>query len=229
VWQRFVEQRADRGAFALLSVAVDADPERPRPFAEGRPFPTVVDSAGVLGRLYDFDVVPNGLFLDEHGIMRYLHVGGFDIRRPEIAQQVDALFRADFAGGEQPAYAAQESPELEVLRTELVERPDEAGLHFTLGEVLLGEGRAAEAEDAFRRATELDPDDWSAAFGLGTALYQQDEVPQALAWWRTALARDPHNFTVRKQIWMVEHPERFYPEIDFAWQQEQLKREGYTA
>ncbi len=228
MWQRFVDEGSDRKAFALLSVAVDADPERPRPFAEGRPFPTVVDSAGVLGRLFDFDVVPNGLFLDEQGVIRYLHVGGFDIRRPEIARRMDALIRADFAGGERPAYAAQESPELEVLRTELVERPAEASLHFALGEALLREGRTSEAESAFRRATELDPGDWSAAFGLGTAVYQQDKVQEALAWWRSALARDPHNFTVRKQIWMVEHPERFYPEIDFAWQQEQLKREGYT-
>ena len=209
-------------------MAVDADPERPRPFAEGCPFPTVVDSAGVFGRVFDFDVVPNGLFLDEQGVIRYLHVGGFDIRRPEIARQVDALIRADFAGGERPAYAAQESAELEVLRTELVERPVEASLHFALGEALLREGRPSEAESAFRRAAELDSGDWSAAFGLGTVLYQQDKVQEALAWWRSALARDPRNFTVRKQIWMVEHPERFYPEIDFAWQQEQLKREGYT-
>ena len=141
---------------------------------------------------------------------------------------MDALIRADFAGGELPAYAAQESPELEVLRTELVERPAEASLHFALGEALLREGRTSEAESAFRRATELDPSDWSAAFGLGTALYQQDKVQEALAWWRSALARDPRNFTVRKQIWMAEHPERFYPETDLAWQQEQLKREGYT-
>ena len=75
MWQRFVDEGSDRKAFALLSVAVDADPERPRPFAEGCPFPTVVDSAGVLGRLFDFDVVPNGLFLDEQGVIRYLHVG----------------------------------------------------------------------------------------------------------------------------------------------------------
>jgi len=33
---------------------------------------------------------------------------------------------------------------------------------------------------------------------------------------------------VRKQIWMVEHPEKFYPTIDFAWQKEQLEREGFV-
>lgn len=28
---------------------------------------------------------------------------------------------------------------------------------------------------------------------------------------------------------MVEHPERFYPEIDLAWPQEQLKKRGLRA
>ena len=30
---------------------------------------------------------------------------------------------------------------------------------------------------------------------------------------------------IRKQIWAVEHPERFYPAIDWDWQKEQLARE----
>lgn len=42
---------------------------------------------------------------------------------------------------------------------------------------------------------------------------------------RKALRLDPKNFTIRKQIWALEHPDRFYPEIDFDWQEVQLKRE----
>ena len=35
----------------------------------------------------------------------------------------------------------------------------------------------------------------------------------------------PDNFIIRKQIWAVEHPEKFYQgEIDYDWQQEQLER-----
>jgi hypothetical protein len=47
----------------------------------------------------------------------------------------------------------------------------------------------------------------------------------ALAAWRAALAADPDNYVVRKQIWVVEHPERFYPTIDWTWQKAQLARE----
>jgi tetratricopeptide (TPR) repeat protein len=228
VWQSFVQQHAAELQF--LSVAVDVDPERPRPYAEphASTFPTVVDSAGALGRLFDFDVVPNGVFLDEQGIIRFVHIGGFDVRRPEMAQQVEALLTADFATGEAPRLVRQEALDLELLRAEVAAQPDDAGLHFALGDALLRAGRAADAEPSFARAVALDHADWSAAFGLGTALYQQGRTAAALTWWKTARGLDPHNFTVRKQIWMVEHPERFYPTIDTDWQKAQLVLEGYV-
>ena len=229
MWQQFLQQRADRPPFTFLSVAVDVDPERPRPYAEphAATFSTVVDSAGLLGRLFDFDVVPNGIFLDERGIIRFVHIGGFDVRRPEIAHQVDALLGTDFSNEEAPRLVRQEALDLEVLRAEVANQTDNASLHFALGDALLRANRSREAELAFRRAVELDPSDWSAAFGLGTALYQQARVDAALVWWKTARELDPPNFPVRKQIWMVEHPERFYPTIDTAWQKEQLILEGY--
>ncbi|MBA3336591.1 MAG: hypothetical protein H0T49_03390 [Chloroflexia bacterium] len=59
----------------------------------------------------------------------------------------------------------------------------------------------------------------------GRSLYAAGRTAAAVAAWREALARDPENFVIRKQIWLVEHPERFYPEIDMVWQREQLARE----
>lgn len=54
-----------------------------------------------------------------------------------------------------------------------------------------------------------------------------------MAAWREALRLDPGNFTIRKQIWSVEHSERFYPSIDFDWQGVQLaakrERERFSA
>lgn len=225
MWQQFLESRPQ---LAFLSVAVDVDPGRPRPYAEDKPFPTVVDSAGQLGRLLNFDVVPNGLFVDERGVLRFIHIGGFDIRRPEIGPQIDALLESDFRSSGIVGALQQESLEVEVLRVELVNDPNNAALHFALGDALLREGRLAEAETELRRASELDPSDWSPRFGLGTAQYQQGHTADALVSWREALALDPPNFTVRKQIWMVEHPDKFYPTIDFDWQKAQLKREGFA-
>jgi tetratricopeptide (TPR) repeat protein len=203
------------------------DPEGPRRLAAPYRFPTAIDRLGLLGRTFDFDVVPNCLFLDEDGIIRFLHIGGFEVRRPEIVEQIEALLRADFARGEQPTHVVQEPLDLELLRAEVARRSDDPALHVALGEALFRAGQAGDAAEAFRRANELDPGDWSAAFALGGALYQQGDTQGALHWWRVARERDPANFTVRKQIWRVEHPEKFYPTIDADWQREQLVKEGY--
>ena len=225
---QFLNEYPDRDAVAFLSIAVDAHPERVKPYAEGHTFPTAVDSANVLGRLFDFDVVPNGLLIDEAGIIQFLHVGGFYLRRPEIRQQVEALLKANFAKGEHPELVVQEPLEIEIVRGELVQRPDDPDLLFALGDALLQHDRAGEALGAFARAAELAPGDWAVAFGLGTAYQRSGDRQEALHWWRRALELDPRNFTVRKQIWREEHPQRFYPTIDSEWQKEQLAREGYV-
>ena len=228
MWQQFLDEHPGRDTFGFLSVAVDTHPERVRPFAEPHSFPTVVDSANVLGRLFDFDVVPNGLLIDESGVIQFLHVGGFYLRRPEVRQQVEALLTADFAKGQHPDFV-QEPLEIEIIRGELSHRPDDPDLLLVLGDALLQQDRAAEAIGAFARAAALSPDDWAAAFGLGTAHQRSDNHQEALRWWRRASELDPRNFTVRKQIWREEHPERFYPTIDLDWQKEQLAREGYVS
>ncbi len=60
---------------------------------------------------------------------------------------------------------------------------------------------------------------------LGRVLLDSGRMEEAVAAWREALRLDPENFTIRKQIWAAEHPEKFFPRIDFAWQQEQLASE----
>lgn len=60
-----------------------------------------------------------------------------------------------------------------------------------LGFALMGLGRAAEAEPAFRAALTLAPEDADAAFGLGNALYDLGRFEEAVAAYRQALARRP--------------------------------------
>lgn len=62
-------------------------------------------------------------------------------------------------------------------------------------------------------------------FRKGLALYREGEVQRALAEWRKGVALEPDNWIIRKQVWAIEHPERFYAgEVDFAWQKEQIAR-----
>lgn len=64
-------------------------------------------------------------------------------------------------------------------------------------------------------------------FAEGVGRYAGGRPDEALALWREALALDPDNFLIRSQIWVLEHPERFYPAVDREWQELQLLKEGY--
>jgi tetratricopeptide (TPR) repeat protein len=64
-------------------------------------------------------------------------------------------------------------------------------------------------------------------FARGVELYEEGLPDEALPIWRSALALDPDNFVIRSQIWVLEHPDRFYPAVDRDWQELQLLKEGY--
>ena len=126
-------------------------------------------------------MVPNGIFVDEEGIIRYMKFGGFDIRHPEIRQLLS---------------------------------------DWTEKGVLPGESTET-------RDNQLGQDHTNAIklFQEGNTHYRNNEVEKALAKWKEARTLEPDNMVVRKQIWAVEHPEKFYDsaDIDTAWQKEQLE------
>lgn len=168
-----------------MSVAVEhTGPEAARSFVEaaGVAFPTVVDEQGALSGLFGFKVVPNGILLDEEGIIRWAKFGGFSIDNADDIAVVDR-----FLAGDEPGPSPEEAVPY-VLRP--LER-ESVTTKLHLGRMLLDGGRTAEA----------------------------------VAAWRDALRLDPANFTIRKQIWVAEHPEKLFPTIDFAWQLQQLAEE----
>ena len=54
-------------------------------------FPVAVDSVDCLWDSYGFDHLPNGYYIDERGIIRYLKIGGFDIRETLNAKIIEDL------------------------------------------------------------------------------------------------------------------------------------------
>lgn len=66
--------------------------------------------------------------------------------------------------------------------------------------------------------------DSNAMFREGLEHYRQGRVEDAMTLWRQGLALDPGNYIIRKQIWAVEDPDRFYSgDVDYRWQREQAK------
>lgn len=88
-----------------------------------------------------------------------------------------------------------------------------------------GEVEAPGAAPASATAAPAPDRDALAFFDRGLALYRRGQRDEAAAEWRKAVQQDPENLVIRKQLWAVEHPERFYAgEVDFAWQREQLAK-----
>ncbi|MDQ3694389.1 MAG: tetratricopeptide repeat protein [Chloroflexota bacterium] len=126
--------------------------------------------------------MPNGVLVDEAGVVRWARFGDFSVHHPADLAPVRRFLSGDDPG---PSPQPDDPYALGSLERELV------ATKVRLGRLLLEAGRRGEA----------------------------------VAAWREALRLDPENFTIRKQIWVAEHPERFSPRIDFAWQQEQLAAE----
>ena len=211
----------------MLSVAMDGGGvEKPRAFVEasGVTFPTFVDASGLLFRLYGFTAVPNGVYVDETGIIRFQLFTGFSVDREDVVEQLETLLATP---GESPPAptVAQQSFEVEVLLEQAAGNGDDPYIQLGLAEACLQEGENERAAEAFARTLELDGASANAAFGLGTALHQLGQTSDALAAWGRALEIEPDNFVIRKQIWRVQYPEKFYPVIDYDWQKVQLADE----
>ncbi len=67
----------------------------------------------------------------------------------------------------------------------------------------------------------------TARFQLGLILLEGGKKQEAMAEWRKALALDPQNWIIHKQIWAVEHPDKFYNGgVDYGWQKTQVEAEN---
>ena len=65
----------------------------------------------------------------------------------------------------------------------------------------------------------------NAIFREGLEHYRAGRTAEAIARWRQGLELDPGNYLIRKQIWAVENPEKFYDgAVDYDWQREQTAR-----
>ena len=69
--------------------------------------------------------------------------------------------------------------------------------------------------------------DEQSIFDNGLMLYQKGNVQEAISEWRKIVNMDPKNWIVRKQIWAIIHPDKFYDAgVDFDWQRLQIEAEA---
>ena len=92
---------------------------------------------------------------------------------------------------------------IEVQKRLTTERPNDAAVFNDLGNLLLMAQKPAEAEAAYRRALELEPDKVSALFNLGLLLQQRGDLKGALQLYQRAVKVDPGHAWAHYQLGAV--------------------------
>ncbi len=90
-----------------------------------------------------------------------------------------------------------------------------------------GEFNEASTDKSARvRANGFDNAEAELRFAYAGEQLRRGQNEMALAQLKTALKLDSDNWLIRKQIWAIENPERFYSgKVDFKWQHDQMNSE----
>ncbi|MGI8690653.1 MAG: redoxin family protein [Thermomicrobiales bacterium] len=184
-WQQFVQRNADKD-FRFVSVAVDnqgADAARPWTEKAGATYPTVVDRDNALAAIYDYKLIPNGIFLDEAGIIRYRKFGGFNI---ENAADVDAIQRLIDGEVAQIELDAKDAPyHLSETERALIDA------RMRLGAELFARGAQTDAVAEWKQALHLDPENLTIRKQIWMAEYPEKFHPTIdFGWQKGQLARE---------------------------------------
>ena len=187
---------------------------------------TLVDPQNALSDALGFKVIPNGFLIDEAGVLQFMQVGGFDVKRQRSMTAVeDFLARAPVKAGAPAPKAPSDSERISQLKKTLSGEPGNAEAKLQLGKVYLRQGKPDAAMPLLKDAAASMAKSPEAQFALGSCLLAKGDKKAGVAQLRKALKLDSKNYVIRKQIWLVEHPEKFHPEIDWGWQREQLRKE----
>ena len=193
----------------------------------GVTFPVAVDTADVFGQAFGLKAIPVSFLVDEVGIIRLKGNGptaGLLRQIEEVLKEPTARTR-----GVVPQLAAAESKE--TLEKAITSKPNDWQARVALARLYASEERFAAALSQLEAAAKAQPNESAIPFVWGVVLLDQNQKENALAKLKMARDLDPENWRIRKQIWAIEHPDKFYPpdSPDYDWQKEELEREKDAA
>jgi peroxiredoxin len=229
-WQEFYLKHQG-GNFEMIGIALDGlGSSAPRYYAEqaGASFLNLVDPCGSSWDLYGFSMTPSGFYIDETGRVRYLKTNSFNIGDPTTVKILQDLLdekwskKAPKPAEKPPLSLKQELQELSVQLKGATRNPDK---RFRLVELLVQLGQIRKAAKEAEVLIAQNPKSFRALACRGVIYWLDKRFELAANYWRQALQQDPSHWIIRKQLWVLENPDQFYPEISFEWQQEQLHLE----
>ena len=196
-----------------------------RPYTQkfGVTFPVAVDTADVFGEAFGLKAIPVTFLVDEVGLVRLRGAGPGE----ELLRQIEGILQ-------EPLVAVRGSP-LKLpaaltkgeLMTKVEDEPADWRSRLALAQVLDGEGRRDAALGHLEKAFAAAPGEASVLFTWGLVLWHEGNKTAALSKLKQARDLDSGNWRIRKQIWAIEHPDKFYEghAPDYGWQKEELARE----
>lgn len=137
-----------------MSVAVDVQGMKvAKPYTEGTTFKTLADSDNKLANYFNFSIVPNGVFIDEDGMIRLVKQG-FQHNKEEHVEAVEKLIREEVEAVQLEDKYYEPPSQSELLQKQL------AQTKFRLGMEYLNQGRQEEALKELDEALLLDSDNF---------------------------------------------------------------------
>ena len=201
MWQALQEELHGAG-LTIVTVALDIDPQKARPWIEAAPAPdgapapvALIDSSHSVNELLGINNVPMAVWIDEDGRL---------VRPAENAR----IEESEYGKIE----ITPELPEpLQVALTELQKMPD-TGDEYRAAIVDWAHNGAASqfalpADEVISRSQPRSRDHAEAAacFELGQHLYRTTGNKEAaVPWWKKAHALDRGNWTYKRQAWTLE-------------------------
>jgi hypothetical protein len=202
VWQAVREELHPLG-LEIVTVALDVDPEAARPFIDAAQprHPSLIDSTHVVDELLGVVNVPNGVWIDEDGMI----VRPAEPAQPGKNPMTDQLHSLDLST--LPDDVAAMLTEARKIRSE----PD---LYMEMLRDWVANGAdsryALTPDEVVRRSGTRRDDEARAAahFELGEYLHRNGDHPGAIVHWREAHRLHPENWTYKRQAWNFEDPVR---------------------
>jgi hypothetical protein len=202
VWQE-LRTRLHAEGLEIVTVALDVDVEAARPFVEAAEaeHPSLHDQGHVVDARFGVVNVPNGVWIDEDGMIVRPAEPAFPGKNPVL----DSLREIDL-DTLPPDVAAM----LEAARR--IKADPEGYLAMILDWVERGAASryALEPDEVLRRSQPRPLDEARAAahFEAGEQLHRAGDHAAAIPHWREAHRLYPTNWTYRRQAWELEDPSR---------------------
>jgi len=202
VWQELRSELHPRG-FEVVTVALDVDAEAARPFAEAAhaEHPSLLDQAHLLDERFGVVNVPNGVWIDEGGMIVRPAEPAFPGRNP-VLEQIREMDISTL-----PPDAAEMLTEARKIQT------DPEGYRAMLVDWVehgAASRYALSPDEVVRRSQPRGDDEARAAahFELGQHLHRMGDHDAAIPHWRQAHRLFPANWTYKRQAWEFEDPMR---------------------